>query len=190
MEKTNSISLYSVIINYYYCCALATKLKHARLWACGRGDVSTPSFCSQLNPFPTGGGGRLCPQYTEVPTKFWKPQVCLLMEQVLLLSRPKLGGGGNCPPPVPLLPPALNYSSPKDHAICIFICMLVSLGWKLKSLFRYSLLFIYNVCPVFAYSLSLDIVCLLAASADIYFAQCMYLQLQYSFLCELRTLVV
>ena len=26
-----------------------------RLWACGRGDVSTPSFDSHLNPIPTRG---------------------------------------------------------------------------------------------------------------------------------------
>ena len=49
----------------------------ARLWACGYGDVSTPSFCSHLNPISTRGG-RLCPPYTGVNTKFWKPQVRLL----------------------------------------------------------------------------------------------------------------
>ena len=48
----------------------------ARLWACGRGDVSKPSFGSHLNPISTRGG-RLCPPYTGVHTKFWKPQVRL-----------------------------------------------------------------------------------------------------------------
>ena len=28
----------------------------ARLWACGRGEVSTPSFGCQLNPISTRGG--------------------------------------------------------------------------------------------------------------------------------------
>ena len=32
-----------------------------------------PSFGSHLNPIPTRGG-RLCPLYNDVPTKFWKPQ--------------------------------------------------------------------------------------------------------------------
>ena len=45
----------------------------ARLWACGCGDVSTPSFGSQLNHI-SNSGGRLCPPYTGVHTKFWKPQ--------------------------------------------------------------------------------------------------------------------
>ena len=49
----------------------------ARLWACGRGDVSTPSFGSHLNPISTKGG-RLCLPYTGVHTKFWKPQARLL----------------------------------------------------------------------------------------------------------------
>ena len=99
---------------------------------------------------------------------FWWSRFCFLVVQNWGWG----WEGGIVPLLLPLFPPALNYSGPKDHAICIFICMLVSLDWKLKSLFRYSLLFIYNVCPVFAYSLSLDIICLLAASADIYFAQC------------------
>ena len=45
------------------------KDKQARLWACGRGDASTPSFGSHLNPISTRGG-RLCPPYTGVHTKF------------------------------------------------------------------------------------------------------------------------
>ena len=49
----------------------------ARLWACGRGDMSTPSFGSHLNPISTGGG-RFCPPYTGVHTKFWKPQARLM----------------------------------------------------------------------------------------------------------------
>ena len=32
-------------------------ITQARLWACGRGDVSTPSFGSHLNPISTRGGG-------------------------------------------------------------------------------------------------------------------------------------
>ena len=30
-------------------------LRQARLWACGRGDMSTPSFGSNLNPISTKG---------------------------------------------------------------------------------------------------------------------------------------
>ena len=41
----------------------------ARLWTCGRGEVSTPSFGSHLNPISTREG-RLCPPYTGVHTKF------------------------------------------------------------------------------------------------------------------------
>ena len=41
----------------------------ARLWAWGRGDMSTPSFGSHLNPISTMGG-RLCSPYTGVHTKF------------------------------------------------------------------------------------------------------------------------
>ena len=48
----------------------------ARLWACGRGDVSTPSFGNHPNPISTMGG-RLWPPYTGVHTKFWKPQARL-----------------------------------------------------------------------------------------------------------------
>ena len=48
-----------------------------RLWACGRGDVSAPSFGSHLNPISTRGG-RFCPPYTGVHTKFWKPQARLM----------------------------------------------------------------------------------------------------------------
>ena len=35
---------------------MLSKFEQARLWACGRGDVSTPSFDCHLNPIPTGGG--------------------------------------------------------------------------------------------------------------------------------------
>ena len=45
-----------------------------RPWACGRGDVSTPSFVS--HPISTKGG-KLCPPYTGVHAKFWKPQARL-----------------------------------------------------------------------------------------------------------------
>ena len=48
---------------------IVTVFPQARLWACGRGDVSTPSFGSPLNPISTKGG-RLCPPYTGVHTKF------------------------------------------------------------------------------------------------------------------------
>ena len=44
-----------------------------RLWTCGRGEVSASSFGSHLNPL---GGRRFCPPYTDVHTKFWKPQAC------------------------------------------------------------------------------------------------------------------
>ena len=55
----------------------------ARLWACGRGDMSTPSFGSHLNTISTRGWGRLYPPYTGVHTKFWKPQVRLLVVSLL-----------------------------------------------------------------------------------------------------------
>ena len=61
------------------CCDLTIFKKQARLWACGRGDVSTPSFGSHLSPISTKGG-RLYPPYTVVHTKFWKPQVRLLCQ--------------------------------------------------------------------------------------------------------------
>ena len=41
----------------------------ARLWTCGRVDMSTPSFGSHLNPISTRGD-RLCPPNTGVHTKF------------------------------------------------------------------------------------------------------------------------
>ena len=43
------------------------------LWACGRGDVSTPSFGSHLNRISI----RLCPHYTGLHTMFWKPHARL-----------------------------------------------------------------------------------------------------------------
>ena len=48
----------------------------ARLWAYGRGDVSAPTFGIHLNPISTWRG-RLCPTYSGVYTKFWKPQARL-----------------------------------------------------------------------------------------------------------------
>ena len=53
-----------------------TNTAQASLWACGRGEMSTPSFGSHLNPISTKGG-KLCPPYTGVHTKFWKPQARL-----------------------------------------------------------------------------------------------------------------
>ena len=44
-------------------------LAQARLWTCGRGDMSTPSFGSHLNPI-SSKGVRLCLPYTGVHTKF------------------------------------------------------------------------------------------------------------------------
>ena len=46
--------------------------QQARLWACGHGNVSTPSFGSHLNPILTRGGGRLCPPYM-----YWCPHQVL-----------------------------------------------------------------------------------------------------------------
>ena len=55
---------------FFFCHLKQTILQtQACLWACGRGDVSTPSFGSHLNPIPTRGG-RLCSPYTGVHTKF------------------------------------------------------------------------------------------------------------------------
>ena len=48
----------------------------ARLWACGRGDMSTPSFDSHLNPISTRGAEYALP-HTGVHTKFLKPQARL-----------------------------------------------------------------------------------------------------------------
>ena len=63
------------------------KCMQARLWAWGRGDMSTPSFGSHLNSISTMGG-RLCSSYTGVHTKFWKPQARLYMKlKPLLLWR-------------------------------------------------------------------------------------------------------
>ena len=42
----------------------------ARLWACGRGDVSTPSFGSHPNPISTRGGQIM-------PTLYWCPHQVL-----------------------------------------------------------------------------------------------------------------
>ena len=42
----------------------------ARLWACGCGDVSTPSFGSHLNPISTRGADYAHPSYIGVHTKF------------------------------------------------------------------------------------------------------------------------
>ena len=42
----------------------------ARLWACGRGDMSTPSFGSHPNPISTRGGQIM-------PTLYWCPHQVL-----------------------------------------------------------------------------------------------------------------
>ena len=54
---------------------------------CGSGDVTTPIFGSHLNPIPIRGG-RLCPPYTVVPTKFWKPQARLFNVSNIGISIP------------------------------------------------------------------------------------------------------
>ena len=41
-----------------------------QVWACGRGDMSTPSFGSHLNPISTRGG-------QIIPTLFWCPHQVL-----------------------------------------------------------------------------------------------------------------
>ena len=40
----------------------------ARLWACGRGDVSTPSFGSHLNPISTRGADYAHPILVSTPS--------------------------------------------------------------------------------------------------------------------------
>ena len=40
----------------------------ARLWACGRGDVSTPSFGSHLNPILTRGADYALPILVSTPS--------------------------------------------------------------------------------------------------------------------------
>ena len=75
--KTNVVyRLLDLVGKIHYPDILMLLSTQARLWACGRGDVSTPSFGSHLNPISTRGG-RLCPPYTGVHTKFWKPQARL-----------------------------------------------------------------------------------------------------------------
>ena len=46
--------------------------EQARLWAYGRGDVSTPSSGSHLNPIPTKGGGQIMPTIYWCPHQVWK----------------------------------------------------------------------------------------------------------------------
>ena len=55
------------------------------MWACGCGYVSTPSFDSHLNPIPIKVWGRLCPSYTDVPTKVIK-QTNILHWSFVILS--------------------------------------------------------------------------------------------------------
>ena len=62
--------------NMFWACNFHVLNCQAHLWACGRRDVSTPSFGSHLNPISTRVG-RLCKPYTDVHTKFWKPQAHL-----------------------------------------------------------------------------------------------------------------
>ena len=78
--------VFALLYKAYLCCLKFQQnlnpqvwyIGQARLWACGRGDVSTPSYGSHLNPISTRGeGGRLCPTYTGVHNKFWKPQARL-----------------------------------------------------------------------------------------------------------------
>ena len=40
------------------------------LWACGRGDMSTPSLGGHLNPISARGGGEIMPplQFSDLPT--------------------------------------------------------------------------------------------------------------------------
>ena len=43
----------------------------------GLSPGGAPIFDRSVNPISTRGGGRLCPPYTGVHTKFWKPQARL-----------------------------------------------------------------------------------------------------------------
>ena len=65
-------------------------LAKARLRACWCWDVSTPSFGSHLKQPYSDQKGRLCPPYTDVHTKFWKPQerleVWLKLQQFVLFA--------------------------------------------------------------------------------------------------------
>ena len=55
------------------------KMPQARLWACGRGDVSTPSFASHLNPISTRGGQIM-------PSLYWCPHQVLKATGVLAMK--------------------------------------------------------------------------------------------------------
>ena len=57
-------------------CAVARVRLDLLMSAWGHRDWSPPNCGSHLNLIPTRGG-RLCPPYTDVPTKFWKPQARL-----------------------------------------------------------------------------------------------------------------
>ena len=51
--------------------------RQTRLWACGCGDVSTPSFGSHFHPITTKGG-QIIPTLYWCPIKFWKPRARLI----------------------------------------------------------------------------------------------------------------
>ena len=55
---------------------------------CGHVDVETcPHQILEVTlTLIQPGGGRFCPPYTDVPTKFWKPQARLCKEKTMLLE--------------------------------------------------------------------------------------------------------
>ena len=63
-------------------------LQQARLWACGRGDMSTPSFGSHLNPISTRGADYAHPIYWcphQVLKATGAPAIFILRKGVLRL---------------------------------------------------------------------------------------------------------
>ena len=56
------IPIKSCVRNLIQLCSVE-KHKQAHLWACGRGDVSIPSFGSHLNPISTRGADYAHPTY-------------------------------------------------------------------------------------------------------------------------------
>ena len=63
--------LFDVTLQFRPSLVIVQLWSQARLWACGRGDMSTPSFGSHINPISTRGGGQI------MPTPYWCPHQVL-----------------------------------------------------------------------------------------------------------------
>ena len=122
------------------CLVVLVNTWQARLWACGRGDVSTPSFGSHLNPISTRGG-RSCPPYTGVHTKFWEPQARLHGHNVLKVNSEEY---------------FYSYASPAisryiswmscDHVLLIWIYLSMLLPKDFQPIFRGNYRSLSRIC--------------------------------------------